>query len=237
MNFKSFRRSLREAIRKIRLGCFNKFSQISFSQECEDLLLLNLIGKSKSGFYVDVGGFDPIRFSNTYLFYKRGWNGIIIEPNPDAESRFRRIRKRDIFVPEGIALNASELDFYRFKEPALNTFNKELAVVREKIDGREIIDIITRRLSPLSFILDRYSNGTEIDILSVDAEGMDFEVLKSNNWKKYRPRFLVVEINLAHEEQGYITELYKNPTCMYLVKQGYNAVIKTGRSVIFKKSR
>ena len=57
---------------------------LSYSQQAEDLSIQRYFGEEKmNGFFVDVGAFDPIKYSNTYLFYKKGWRGINIEPNPD----------------------------------------------------------------------------------------------------------------------------------------------------------
>ena len=54
------------------------YAQRSYAQEGEDLLLERILGKQGKGFYVDVGAHHPVRFSNTFLFYKRGWRGINI---------------------------------------------------------------------------------------------------------------------------------------------------------------
>lgn len=229
------RKSLRALIRKIRHGMFSRWSRISFSQECEDLLIIDQLRekKKKKGFYVDVGGLHPMRFSNTYLLYRKGWRGIIIEPNPDAEKLFRKVRPQDIFIPEGVASSSGALEYFRFEEPALNTFDAELARVREQEQGRRLRDRLSRRISPLSDILDSHlPEGTDIDVMSIDVEGLDEEVLRSNNWQKYRPQWLIVEIDLSN---GWIIHLPTNPSLLFLVSMGYQAVIKTGRSVIFKR--
>ena len=51
------------------------FGSLCYSQEGEDMILSKIFGGQKSGFYVDVGAHHPLRFSNTYLFYLRGWGG------------------------------------------------------------------------------------------------------------------------------------------------------------------
>ena len=57
-----------------------ELSLLSFSQEGEDLILNRFLGKKEKGFYVDIGAHDPKRFSNTNIFYERGWTGINIDP-------------------------------------------------------------------------------------------------------------------------------------------------------------
>ena len=61
----------------------------SYSQEGEDMILRRFLAGQKDGFYVDVGAHHPVRFSNTYYFYKQGWAGINIEPNPDSLAAFK----------------------------------------------------------------------------------------------------------------------------------------------------
>ena len=47
---------------------------------------------------------------------------------------------------------------------------------------------------PLAEILERHlPPGQAIDFMNVDVEGHDFEVLESNDWKRFRPRIVVVE--------------------------------------------
>ena len=54
-----------------------------FGQKGEDYLV-NLIFENKNnGTYIDVGGHDGVRFSNTFAFSKLGWKGAIVEAHPD----------------------------------------------------------------------------------------------------------------------------------------------------------
>jgi hypothetical protein len=75
---------------------FQDFSTRSYAQEGEDLLLARCLAYRDMGFYVDIGAHHPKRFSNTYLFYRRGWCGINIGAMPGSMSQFRRVRPRDI---------------------------------------------------------------------------------------------------------------------------------------------
>ena len=49
--------------------------------------------------------------------------------------------------------------------------------------------------TPLWRLLDRHiSNDVEIDVLSIDVEGLDYDVLQSNDWNRYKPEFVLAEI-------------------------------------------
>jgi hypothetical protein len=73
----------------------------SYSQYGEDKIIDRLLGYKKSGFYINVGANHPYRFSNTYMFYKKGYRGVNIEPNPISFEKFL-IRKGDINLNIGI---------------------------------------------------------------------------------------------------------------------------------------
>lgn len=210
---------------------WDSWANRSWSQEGEDQILRRIFeGKSK-GFYIDVGAHHPRRFSNTYLFYIQGWNGLNIDAMPGSMKSFHEERPRDINLELGIGLNESQLDYYIFNEPALNGFSKELSNERHDAKSKyQIEKIIKINVLPLSVVLDRnLPAGQDIDFLSVDVEGLDFEVLKSNDWTKYRPKFVLAEIlnsSLNDIEQSNIGRL--------MADNGYLVFAKCVNTVFFK---
>ena len=88
----------RKVFLKIKLlkNLFKSYDNKYYSQFGEDVILRVLIGdQPKKGFYVDVGSYHPRHLSNTFYFYKKGWSGINIDPNPNAINLFNFLRKRD----------------------------------------------------------------------------------------------------------------------------------------------
>ncbi|MEJ0001579.1 MAG: FkbM family methyltransferase [bacterium] len=166
-------------------------SQISYSQSGEDLLLDSFLSHKRKGFYVDVGAYDPVYLSNTYKFYKRGWRGIQIEPNPKRIAWFKKRRPGTINLNVGIG-EKSTSKFFIFDADALSTFSAEEAA-KAKSFGHEVLDTITVDILPLKEVFDAYAKDTVIDFMSVDTEGYDLEVLKTNDWTQYRPQFIVLE--------------------------------------------
>ena len=69
---------------------------ISFSQQGEDIIIQNYFENKFDGFFIDIGAYHPIKYSNTFALYLKGWKGINIEPNPDNIPLFQNIRRRDI---------------------------------------------------------------------------------------------------------------------------------------------
>ena len=111
---------------------FDNYFFKSYSQEGEDMILNKIFEFKKNGFYIDIGAHHPKRFSNTYFFYKKGWMGINVDAKPGSMYLFNKIRPRDINLEIGLNNEKSVLKYYSFNEPALNTFDKELADERSR---------------------------------------------------------------------------------------------------------
>jgi FkbM family methyltransferase len=177
---------MRDATRAA-LPVFNQLGSVSFSQYGEDVVLRNF-WPAQTGFYIDVGAYHPWQFSNTYKLYLRGWSGITIEPNPEVTSAFKRARPRDIHLNLGISRTASECIYYKFREPGLNTFdNKRASIVQSEIIETTFIKCIT-----LKDVILQYCR-RELDLLSVDCEGLDLDVISTIDFDDIRPTVIIVE--------------------------------------------
>lgn len=211
----------------------DRFSHKSYSQEGEDMILRRLFDSRNTGFYVDVGAHHPMRFSNTHFFYRQGWRGINIEPNPEAIRAFRVFRPRDITLQIGVGESAGALTYFCFDDPALNTFDGELAKQREQTTRYRIVSTLQVPVTRLEDILSRHVEaGQAIDFMSVDAEGYDFKVIQSNNWSRYRPRYLLVECLRSS-----LASLSGHPIHQFLQSNGYDLYAKTVNTVFYRDSR
>jgi len=203
-----------------------------YSQCGEDLIIEKLIPNKKDGFFVDIGANHPIRSSNTYLFYKKGWRGISIEPNPSMMWLFKIFRNKDINLNVGIGPVKSEIDLYVFKINTLSTFDKNSAEEYKKM-GYKMSKVIKVPVLPLKDILEQHSKGKEIDIMSIDTEGYDMEVLKSNDWKKFRPHFVILEtIGGAKADKGIKNMSFDT----YMSEISYKSIADTQLNTIYEKS-
>jgi len=171
----------------------------SYSQEGEDMILRRYFETQQKGFFVDIGAHHPKRFSNTYAFYKMGWHGLNVDAMPGSMVAFNKQRKKDINIEAAISNATVEMTYYIFRDPALNSFSKELADYRESLGiGCNIISTATIITKKLEEILDTSLPVNQvIDFMSIDVEGLDLEVLKLNNWDKYDPRIILSEILTA----------------------------------------
>jgi FkbM family methyltransferase len=222
---------LRRPLLHARSRLIDAYAVKSFSQEGEDLILRRIFGDQATGFYVDVGAHHPRRFSNTCNFYRCGWTGINIDPNPDAMRAFLADRVRDINVQCGVGDRPGVLRYYRFDEAALNTFDADVVKSRLANTPYKLLDNIEVRVEPLATILDRYlPAGRTIDFLTVDAEGMDLQVLKSNDWNRFKPRCVLVE-SLGVS----IEDVLRGEIFLFMRDRGYELFAKTFNTLVFRE--
>ncbi len=212
---------------------WDSYHQKTWSQDGEDIILSRFFDEKKSGFYVDVGAHHPFRFSNTYKFYCMGWKGINLDAMPGSMKEFNKHRSRDINLEIPVSLESKILEYYIFNEPALNGFDASLAQQRNEAQNKyKIIKKIPLKTQRLSDILDEcLPPGQEIDFLSIDVEGLDFEVIKSNNWDKYRPKMVLVEILFST-----LSNLERDALAVFLIDMGYQLYAKSVNTVFFKNA-
>lgn len=217
------------SVKRFLLGDPNLKPRLCYAQDGEDLILDRLLNGQKDGFYVDVGAHHPMRFSNTYLFYLRGWKGINVDAEPGSMKAFRKYRPRDVNLECGVADCAGTLPYYRFNEPALNTFDLTEARLKDRPPYRliEQVDVKVRRLDDL--LTEYLPRGQSIDVLSIDVEGKDEEVLRSNDWSKFRPRFI-----LAETLRTDMRNVGECPVVRFLSSVGYAPVGKAYNTIFFE---
>jgi FkbM family methyltransferase len=209
---------------------FTRFSLKSYSQEGEDMILRRIFENQVTGFYVDVGAHHPFRFSNTFYFYKHDWRGINIDAMPGSMRAFEKFRPLDINLEVPVGNSDQVLTYFSFNEPALNTFSEELSNERNGKNGYFIKQKIEMKVTKLSSLLDKYMpKNVKIDFLSIDVEGLDFDILKSNDWLRYRPQCILVEILGSS-----MHEIENNEITSYLAGHGYAVFAKAVNTVFFK---
>lgn len=194
----------------------------SYSQFWEDRLIDRVV-INKIGSYVDVGAGSPVWASNTYLFYKRGWQGVTVEPILFNYIMQKLIRRRDLQIRALVTDTQTQMDFYQLWPWELSTTIQETAksrisegatlIRKEKIDCISLSEIYGA--NPIS----------RPAILSIDVEGAELEVLQSNNWKQFIPDLICIEELTSPIQSSTIRE--------FLEGQGYRLQAHNGVSSIY----
>jgi len=167
-----------------------KSAVLSYSQFGEDLLLQNYLGfLARDVNYLDIGAYHPIKFSNTYLSYLKGGRGIAVEPNPQFRDAWGKYRRRDELLSVAVSPSVDGSVHYHSHSatPSLNYVSNqpchEAGFVSEKIECVSISSLV-------NFYCDRFP---KLDALSIDCEGLDYEILKAFPLSKVRPKAIIVE--------------------------------------------
>jgi len=205
----------------------NGFS--SFSQEGEDLIIDRYLQYKKKGVYVDIGAMHPVRFSNTYLLYQRGWHGINIDATPGSMDLFNSLRPRDVNIEKPISSSKKKMAFYIFKEPALNTFSQKIAnqyvAAKQKLLKTTYLSADT-----LSNVISTHINKDQhVDLLNIDVEGLEIDILNSVDWRNFRPHLVAVEVLNSRTIIGAMkSKVYK-----FMIQNKYVLAAKTLNTLIF----
>lgn len=208
----------------------------SFSQDGEDLVLRSLFERSGldvngGGFYVDVGAYDPVRYSNTYLFYQLGWSGVNLDANEGIVEKFDAIRPNDTTLQVCVSDEEGEAKFYSYNEPALNGIDNDRSEELRETDYR-LEAVIPLPVRPLRQILkDTGSpfNG-EMSFLTIDVEGHEKQVLQGLDWEAYPFHFVLIE-----QREKTLGDVVESDLYEYLKSLHYAPVACTGRTVIYQR--
>ena len=165
--------------------------KISYSYGGVDLLILDIFKNQKKGYYLDIGCAHPIKNNNTYLLYRKGWNGINIDLDKENIDLFNSYRKKDFNVIAAVSDKESETDLYFYhNKSALNTISKQNADF-QKADISSIKKIKTQSINKI--LENSPYKDQKIDFLSVDVEGSELDIFKNFDFNKYSPKVIVVE--------------------------------------------
>lgn len=158
-------------------------AKTTYAQHGEDVRAIELLDQFdlSEGRYVDVGANHPTDISNTYLLYRRGLSGIIVEPNTELARLFKWFRPRDTTVAVGCSDTPGLANFSISKTPVLSSLDAGSAgdVWRTVRVPVLTLDLLVASLEP-----------AWIPFLSVDVEGHAGAVLRGAE-KTLRQTYLV----------------------------------------------
>lgn len=141
--------------------------------------------KKETGTYIDIGGGNPIKLSNTYYYYKNNWKGIIIEPHPRYKKEILKERPNDIFLPI-----------------AITDYNGNVGMCDTATVGSSVGDLYTKQKADKSFRVDcvtmnelikKYPNFAEPDFVTIDIESNEGKLLSKCDFEIFKPKIIVIE--------------------------------------------
>ncbi len=187
----------------------------SQSQLRQDLFVLVQHDFKRSGYFVEFGATDGVRYSNTHLLEKKfGWKGILAEPARAWHSDL--LANRDCVIDTRCVWSSSG-NLVEFRE----TYERELSTIESfsSSDGhliaRRIGKVYKVQTISLNDLLSYHGAPAEIDYLSIDTEGSEYEILEKLDFSHFSFRVITVEHNFTESRQK-LFEL--------LSKRGYRRV-------------
>jgi FkbM family methyltransferase len=193
---------------------YNKnYSLRDSNNEYIDNKLDNLFEQKTNGFFIELGANNGLLQSNTaFLEKNRNWRGILIEPNLENYILCKQNRPNSICFNYACVSNEYTETFIEgdFNLPSNNQISLMSSINGTRLSTNNNIRVPA---TTLTAILNTQII-TEIDLLSLDVEGYEYNVLKGLDFNKYKPKYLLIEIYNSDFEE----------IINYLIKYNYTLV-------------
>jgi len=160
--------------------------------ETERQLLRDFFGEAP-GFFVDVGANHPFDGSQSWHLEERGWNGILVEPQPDLARELAQARKAKVFAVACSSPKNAGLRLPFYVVGPLSSLDRDAMA-----PGAEAKTVVEVPIRTLEDILVESHAPQPIDFLSVDVEGHETEVLRGLDISRWRPRLILVEDHVSN---------------------------------------
>ena len=164
---------------------------LSYAQNLEDYHLARVFAGKTDGFYVDVGAGHPVGDNVSFHFYLQGWRGIVVEPQERLCRLYDHLRPRDIAASVLIGAGPGRAKFHEVDH--LHGFS---TMVERHARGAAKFGAsfrTSRKFVVTLASLCETHRVQEIDFLKVDVEGAEREVLAGADWRRFRPKVVLVE--------------------------------------------
>ena len=192
-----------------------KNNQKSYSQLGQDLDVLKFYNGKTDGYFVEIGAYNGIALSNTYLLESQyNWKGICSEPIPKQYELLTQNRLNShcdnnaLYSKSGLTLSFDVANDNFFSGISDHIDVEKYYIVN---NNKTQINVTTITLTEL---LEKYDAPSFIEYLSIDTEGSELEILKGCDFNKYKFGFITIEHNYVEPRR---TEIRN-----FLTSKGYS---------------
>lgn len=173
------------------------------SQLGQDLWALKQTGYKRNGFFVEFGATDGLLLSNTYLLERDfGWTGLLAEPNPAFLSDLRRNRTATVCDTVIGARTGDEVEFiFADVYGGIADYAGSDNHAHRREAYRSQGQIARRSTVSLEDFLTANGAPREIDYLSIDTEGSEYDILSAFPFDRWSIRLITVEHNFTPQRE------------------------------------
>lgn len=179
----------------------------------------------KSSYFLDIGAAYPVKFSNSYALQQRSWSGLLVEPNSTLLLALESRRSLCVEIaPVAVSTKSGSSQLVEYGplsslvESAMNDIYGEMR--RRKFEQGETEEIITKNFADLISI---YAIPPIVGYLSIDVEGLDFEILQQFPFDSISVATVTIEHNLDLILRESINE--------FMITKGYKRVARRWSSI------
>ena len=176
------------------------------SQLSQDLFAIYFSGGKKDGFFIEIGASDGFLLSNTWALEKYGWKGIISEPSSiwydKIDKRKCIISKKAVFSESGLKLKFANVKKYPDLSGLKDNLDKDMNYNRR--NEANIVEVETISLNDL---IEQNTSNKNIDFISIDTEGSEYEIIKNFDFEKYNVEIFTIEHNFIEKKRKAIFDL------------------------------
>jgi FkbM family methyltransferase len=181
----------------------------SYSQVDQDLWVLKNFNYKKNGFFLDIGAFDGIKFSNSYILEKKfNWTGLLVEAHPESFSKMKNVRD-SVCCNYAVDDNTGVVYFDTYCDTGSKISNNGI-----EINSITFVDLFKK-----------YDVPNVIDYMSLDIEGNEFKSLTKFPFNDYKCLLITVEHN-SYIDGG----VNKNKIKEILLNNDYELVVEDVKS-------
>lgn len=177
-------------------------SKSSRAQLFQDLWVLSETGSKRGGFFVEVGAFDGMNLSNTYLLEKAfGWTGILAEPNHLLTDQIRAARTAPLCTDPVDGVSGREVTMLFVSDLPELSGMKDHAFNDRYGETRQAGIPVQQITVSLNDLLSRYDAPSQIDFISIDTEGSEPDILSTFGFDRFDVRLFCIEHNYTDAEK------------------------------------
>lgn len=194
------------------------------------LLLTEQLGYGhKDVTYLEIGTNDPVRFNNTYNFYKKNTRGgVLVDALSIVGVLAKMSRPKDRFIHAAVsAKSGKDVFFYACKSSEISSLDKNFHHQGDGISYNNTVSKIRVPNLGINNLLEQL--GYLPDLLHVDAEGEDENILCAIDYEKYRIPIIMAEtLNLDDngarlhtfmDKKGYSIYTILKKNTIYITKE------------------